>query len=211
MNSASEAPRDGHEWAEVADTLRSDGDFTSAADHYALAGYAHMAERPPSGYCKHISWALHRVLVAGVCDQIADRPNRCRNRCRQGVLIAEDTLDRVRDTSRSNHAYDQARIGAWYEYIGDLRLVGDIDHPHSAYEQATAVYREAGDPSSGFAEQEHMRLHDFFQNVALPRGHDEEEWNEVEAHASLTEWVEYKREHLPGYLSELYRQNEWNY
>lgn len=211
MSTAKDEQKDGHEWAERADQYREEGDLATAGDNYTTSGYAHLSEGLPTRYCSHVSWALYRLLVAGVCFRMAEEVERCQNRCKQGVLIAEDTGKRVKELDSASNAYDQARRGAWQEFIGDFRLVGDIDGANEAYDLAKDWYEHAGDPSSGLSEQEHMRLHDFFRNVALSRGHDAEEWEHVETSASLTTWVDYKTKHLPGYLTELYEEDEWRY
>lgn len=211
MESTENGPKDGHTWADLASTHRRNGKYTLAANQYTTAAYAHLAEGPPSGYHKIVSWALYRLLQSGICYRIANNFDRCRNRCRQGILIAEDTVEQVTELSQTDNEYDMARRGAWHEYVGDFRLVADLSGVDDAYEKAKETYRTAGNPVCGYAEQEHMRLHDFFRSVALPQGHDVDDWHTIEMDSQLTTWVDYKAEYLPGYLEATYEQAEWSY
>lgn len=63
------------------------------------------------------------------------------------------------------------------------------------------MYRAAGDPDTGYAEQEHMRLMSFYNSVALAAGRDEPEWFSSRHDTTLPEWLSHKRQHLPDALS----------
>jgi hypothetical protein len=158
-----------------AERYRADGDFATAGEYYAVAGHGYLGVEPPSLPGIRESNAVLQFLLGCTAFRIAERRTRAETLGRHGVLVAEDTIERIAETPVPSNDYDYARRGAWSEYLGDLRLVGGFDDPSGAYETAERVYRAADDPDTGYAEQEHMRLMPFYNSVALAAGRDEPE------------------------------------
>lgn len=206
--------KQGSEYADIADEKRQDKQFVEAGDHYTQATYEYLGESGPAPDRSKSSKGLHYLAMGAICYRLGDQYDWCRNRCRQGVLIAESISERALSQKPSSNQYEIARRGAWSEYIGDFRVLGDFDNADEAYEAAKDVYREAEDPRLAIIEQEHMRLVELLRKLGTATEYDLEELYRLQRHydgGTLTEWVDYKREHLSKALERLLRQNEWQY
>lgn len=191
---------------------RKDAKFVEAGDFYTVAGYEWFGEgelKIPGGWT---SMGLLEFLQAATCYRLGDRLERCQNRCQQGILVAEDMAERALATDEPSNHYGKARRGAWFEYVGDFQLLGRLNSPGNAYEKAKEIYRDAGDPDLAIIEQEHMRLTWYFKRVAKPTGLDLDEFYRMQHHAnegSLTQWVDYKQDHLPELIESLLSMDNW--
>ncbi len=192
-----------------AERYREDGEFATAGEYYAVAGHGYLDVEPPSLPGIRESNAVLQFLLACTACRIAERRTRTENLGRQGALVVADMINRIESTAVPSNDYDHARRGAWYEYLGDFRLVGEFDDPSDAYEAAERVYQAAGDPDSGYAEQEHMRLMSFYNSIAFAVGSDEPEWSSFRHDTTLSEWLSHKRQHLSGVLSAVEARQEW--
>jgi hypothetical protein len=112
----------------------------------------------------------------------------------------------------ATHPHDQAQRGVWTEYEGDFRMLGDLPEANEVYERASEIYEDAGDPESVGIEQ-------FFMSVTvlpelLARGTDTsigEFESAARPAATLTEWIQFKREQMPVLLEQLDDADEWTY
>lgn len=182
--------------------LRKDGQFVDAGDHYTVAAYESLARGLPGKYGIKISGGEVHLLRAAICYRVGDRMDRSRNRCRQGILIAEDMIDRVFDMVPPTNFYDRARRGVWYEYIGDFRCIGDLRDPAAAYEKAIEVYEAADDPDTMYSEQEHSYTMAVYREVAKAVDRDPGPIDDMCNELTLSDWVEQKRETYPSLLME---------
>lgn len=82
MSKARSIAKRGHE-------CRREKQFVEAGDQYTHAAYTGFAESEFRKMTK-LSSAVYWLLCSGLCYRLGDRLDRCQNRCRQGVLIAED-------------------------------------------------------------------------------------------------------------------------
>jgi len=196
---------------EVANEYRRAEEFSEAGDYFTTAAYAYLGDSPPKTGLG-ITNAEYCLLQAVVCYRLGDQFSRAVNRSRQGILIAEDVLDRVLAAETPENVYDRARRGALYEFIGDFRVVGDLDGADEAYDAAVEIYEEAGDPTTGYSEQERMRLMDFLDLVGTAVGEElEASWRTGQHNSTFTEWVAYKRDQLPSVVTELMALGTWNW
>lgn len=196
---------------ETADNYRQQGMFHEAGDYYTIAAYEYLGTSPPTTGLS-ISHPVYVLLQAAVCYRLDDDFDRAVNRCHQGILISEDVLERVMEAETPENIYDDARRGAIYEYIGDFRVVGELNGVDEAYDNAIHIYQGAGDPETNYSEQEHMRLMDFFDLIAttVSDGLDTS-WRRSLSGLTFTDWAEYKREKLPELLSDLYEYGKWDW
>lgn len=114
-----------------------DGEFAVAGDYYTQAAYqilAHNSVR--TGHVRQIGGGLDRLLRAALLYRVADEVDRCRNRSKQGILIAEDLRDEVVDDER-----EQAML---QEYIADFHGIGGLDGADQAYQDALDRLEAAG-------------------------------------------------------------------
>lgn len=190
---------------------RRRGEFNDAGDYYTITAYEYLGESPPTtGHS--ICHAEYFFLQAAVCYRLGNNFERGVNRCRQGILIAEDVLDRVMAAEEPENIYEKARRGAIYEYIGDFRAVGELEGADEAYDNAIRVYQDAGDPNTGYSEQEHMWLMEFFDLIADTVGDGlDPSWRSSLSDTTFTDWVKYKRNRLPKVLEELLERGKWDW
>lgn len=132
-----------------ADSLRRNGDFLEAGDYYVLAAYARFATGVPH---RSDGIGLQYVLRAGTCYRLGNRPDWCRNVCKQEILPAEDRIERVFSRPALEYLVDKAVRGIWHEYVGDLRVLADLESRDEAYDDAVGISEETGDPDRNSAE-----------------------------------------------------------
>lgn len=189
--------------------LQSNGNSVQAGEYHTLIAHEWLGKSLPTKFGTKISGGEVALLRAAICYRLGGRLDRCENRCRMGILVAEDMIDRVFEMEPPENAYDRARRGAWYEYIGDFRCIGDFGDPGSAYDRAIEVYEDAGDPGTECSEQEHMYTMAVYNEVARALGRDPEPVETTQNDMTLTDWVEKKRETYPEMLTELDERGEW--
>ena len=160
----------------------------------------------------HTYAALSALLRAATCYRIIGDKFRIQNRCELGTLLAEDYIEYIDNQDYREGSFADLRRGAWFEYIGDLRTVTERDDADKAYERAMNIYESAGS-DVGFvcAEGEHMGLARFFMSVRKGLGHEipRDAPEQPAPGTTFPEWLEYKRERLPGLLNQLEEQGEW--
>lgn len=202
---------DHSEIIEQAAVARNEGAFGEAADSYAAGGFVRVGSSFPFEPSRGpgMSAGLANLLCSAVCHRLADHSERARGRCEQGVSLAAEMADRSERDETADNEYDRARRGAWSEYVGDFRLVGGLSAHEAAYDEAVEIYHAAGDPLTGYAEWEHMRLMDLFNDVSVGSGHERTDWCTFDPERTLTEWVTYKTERFGSYLDELVTQDSW--
>jgi hypothetical protein len=128
-----------------------------------------------------------------------------------GTLLAEDYFDFSESQEFEQNSFANLRRGAWPEFIGDLRTIAQRDDAAEAYDRAVEIYESAGYWEWVLREQEHTRLAAFFRTVREGLGHDISR-TAPEVHGmdmTFADWLEYKRERLPGLLDALEQQGSW--
>uniref|UniRef100_A0A8A2VJK4 Uncharacterized protein n=2 Tax=Haloterrigena alkaliphila TaxID=2816475 RepID=A0A8A2VJK4_9EURY len=108
-----------------------------------------------------------------------------------------------------DNAYDRARRGVWYEYIGDFRCIGNVGDPAAAYEEAIEVYEAADDPDTGYSEQEHCYTMAVYREVAKAADKDPGPIDDFDNDLTLTKWVEKKQESYPSLLENVSQSGAW--
>lgn len=204
----------GSEYVDIADEKRQNKQFVEAGDYYTQATYEYLGQGGSKPNRSTSSKGLHYLAMGSICYRLANRFDWCENRCQQGVLIAESISERALSHRPSSNQYEIARRGAWAEYVGDFRILADLDNAADAYEVAKEVYREADDPKLAVIEQEHMRLVELLRKIGVAAEYDLEELYSLQQHydgGTFTDWLDYKREHLPKVLERLLAQEEWQY
>ncbi|MFC7046963.1 hypothetical protein ACFQH6_17540 [Halobacteriaceae archaeon GCM10025711] len=195
-------------YREEAHELRRAGEFEAAGNLYTRAAFEGLGVNEFT--LGNTSRYLRPLLSAATCYRLAGDERTCRYRCQVGALLAEEIGERLLARSTPENAYDNARRGAWFEFVGDFRLLGGLDGADDAYERAKEIYREAGDPETADSEVVHGVLLGYFYDVAAAVGHDTETFNlEVSLRYPFSEWVEYKQAYLPDLLDTLFEQGEW--
>lgn len=185
---------------------REAGNSLEAGEYYTAAAFQSAGNVPiypsPGGAVKHF-------LEAATCYRIAGRMDRCRNRCRMGVLWAEDLSDRALSGTMPERDIHHADRGGWQEAIGMLRLVGDLDGVEEAYERAFEVFEAAGDPASHRAEIPKTTLYTWFTSIEQAATQDVRGMS-FRREQSYIEYANYVRERIPEYLEVLEEQGRWS-
>ena len=191
------------QYKDSARSLEEAQHWEDAAETYSRMAFAYLGESVYRRPYSHVTWGLFGLLKGATNYRLAGLPSRSRNRCDIGILVAEDVRSRVSDEPIPENFYDHARRGVWDEFIGDFRVIGRYDNSCEAYDAAQEIYRDAGDPSTEFAEQEHLRLLEYFRSVAKQAEYSTEILDELNSGMVLSNWVDLKRIHLPEILDEL--------
>jgi len=212
-----EIRKKGHEVLGEAAELRRSGDLVAAGNHYTAAAHLYAG-----GVTEHTfphpdltRAALSTLCRAATCYRIAGDDFRAQNRCDIGVLLAEDYLEYIEAEYMGNdeiepYWFAEIRVGAWHEFIGDLRTIAERDDAEEAYEQAKEIYGE-GEAEFCMGEKEHTRLAAFFRKVreAVESDISYESIEYQPLGPTFVDWIEYKRERLPALLNRLEEMGEW--
>lgn len=181
--------------------LRDRGEFARSGDRFTETAYRILSNGAISD-ANHtqIGGGLHALLHAAITYRIGDEDRRCRNRCRQGVSIAEDLVEAV--------ITEDAARGILREYIGDFRVIGDLEGAEDAYRTAIETYgrndmvRVDGWPADGL-------VHDFlefFLELFEVAGRDVPDGP---SRYGFVERVEYKIGAYPDLVAEVSAVEEW--
>lgn len=194
-------------YQEIAEKERTTSDYINAGEYYSQAAF----ERAGGGTFVDGSDGaeLQHLLDACTCYRVGGADKWCQNRAQMGELLAEELATRAFSAPKPSHAFDQAQRGVWYEFVGDFRTVGRLGDSDAAYEKARDTYRDAGDATTGSAEQPHMAALSYFDSVAKAAGADMEDIRETTTNQPLSKWVAYKRDRLPEYLKILDDQRSY--
>ncbi|WP_141551650.1 hypothetical protein [Natrinema sp. CBA1119] len=142
------------------------------------------------------------MLAAALCYRLAETIKRCRMRCSQGILLAEE----IRDYTA---AYEPQQ-GIMWEYIGDFRVIADRQDWTDAYDMAASYYEGCDNVIGWIAEPEFEINMSFMLTVsdAVEHGIDQQTKSEITAR-SLERRIEYKRKHFQEIISQVVSQEEW--
>lgn len=181
------------------------GLYTRAAHEY-VGGCELSFPEPTSTHL-----AVGSLLDAATCYRVVGDEFRTQNRCELGTVLVEDYEDFVNRHDIAANSFEDLRRGAWPEFLGDLRTIADTEGADDAYDRAIAMYEGAGDFELTYAEQEHTRLAAFFRSVRRGAGERiaEDDPEQLDPGTTFSEWVDYKREHLPRLLDQLASQGTW--
>jgi hypothetical protein len=145
-----------------------------------------------------------RNLMSGVtCYRLGQSTTRAQNLAEQGILIAEDVRDHV--------ATFDAQRALMKEYIGDLRVIADLDGADGAYQTAHDEYAEIDNPIHWQAEPAFQVLMTEFLSMTKAAGHDIPRMEKPSIKSeSLVDRITYKRERFPEIVESLLTIEEWD-
>lgn len=195
-----------HDHTTTAREHRRNGEYATAGDYYTKAAYDGYAKSLPDS--PWFGAGLVDLQRAAICYRVAGKPDTCRNRCEQGILIAEDVIDRVFRTD-PDYYVDRARRGIWYEHVGDFRTIGGIEDPDAAYDEAIAVYRDGNDPDTFYADQEQMPVMELYRSIAEAAGRDTALIDTMDNDMTFVDWVEHKRETYGDLVEAICERGSW--
>lgn len=119
----------------VAKDHRGDGEFGAAGDYFTQRSYQTLSDGGVRGKnLNRTGEGLYYLLHAATNYRKDGVDSACRNRCEQGILLCEDTLDAVSE---------EFNRGALHEFMGDLRTIGSLDGEEDYYE-AGKMYTDFG-------------------------------------------------------------------
>lgn len=189
-----------------ASSLASEGNFSDAGDTYARAAFEEAGE-----WFGTSSWGqeLRMLYKACLCYRLADQRRQCRFAATHGIRLAEEYAARADERSEPSHPPDKAERGVWHEFVGDLQLVAGLDDADKAYDQAKDHYRAAGDPFANFGEGPIGVAQAVFSTTVIVAGADYDLITDS-TQGRLTDWVDYKRTHLPELIDCLVASEVWH-
>lgn len=188
-------------------SLRKEGRLEEAGDNFTAAAYGDFAKGTPT-----VTWysgGETNLERAALCYRICEQMERCENRCRQGILIAEEMVDRVFDMDPGSE-WGRARRAIWHEFIGDFRTIAGLDGSDAAYSRAASEYRRNGDPETSYAEEEHPPIFNFYRSVVGAVEQDPGPFDTVTSTLTFSQWVELKRSRLGEAIEILCDRGEWD-
>jgi hypothetical protein len=186
------------EHREAAIRALADPDHAAAADSYALAAHGELA-----GHENHRreafdtdGWAgtgLEALALAAVCDRIAGREDRARQRALQGRAIA---------TEQREFVLDGVDRGGASEFVGDFSvLAGEADAAEAAYDRAAELYEAADldDPAGATTNPMLQAGTDLLLQLSRP---DDVAWDDVHGTGgeALARRVRFRRSRVPEML-----------
>lgn len=186
--------------------LASEGKFSDAGDIYVQAGFEEAGE-----WFGASSWGqeLRMLYKACLCYRLADQPRQCHFAATLGICLAEEYAARADEQSEPSHPPDKAERGVWHEFVGDFRLVAGLDDASTAYDRAKDHYRAAGDPFADFGEGPIGVAQAVFSTTVLVAGADYDLITDS-TQGRLTDWVDYKRTHLPDLIDGIVDSGVWH-
>lgn len=189
-----------------ANALASEGKFSEAGDTYVRAGFEEAGE-----WFGASSWGqeLRMLYKACLCYRLADQPRQYHFAATLGIRLAEEYAARADERPEPSHPPDKAERGVWHEFVGDFRLVASLDDANTAYDQAKDHYRAAGDPFADFGEGPIGVAQAVFSTTVLVAGADYDLITDS-TQGCLTDWVDYKRAHLPDLIDSLVASGVWH-
>lgn len=204
----------------VAQEQRNKGAFDDAGRYYTAAAHGwfmrfrSLPEDLPDSYSvpasspKYLGRGVQDILASALCFRLADAPDRCQNRCEQGLLFVNDLLDHQELVQESD---EQPRIGLLHEMVGDLRLFGDLEGHDDAYRTAQEYYEGVSSQRGWQSEPEFDSQIRTLVELAKSADYGLEKGTERKIlHESLTARIEYKREHYPTIIQEVLTDGTWH-
>lgn len=115
-------------------------DYQQAGDMYTRAAWQVLAEPRVNGNPftpTEQGWVgdgIKYFVLAGISYRVADKPTRAKRRAVEGIAVTKDLIT----------ATDQsAQKACFREFVGDCRVMGDLEGSDQAYTQAQTAYRNA--------------------------------------------------------------------
>lgn len=210
---------DQYELRDRAETALDDGSHVVAADYYVAASHGWLMKKwwasdgddhTPSAKTVG-NWA--RDLFAGVlCYRIAGKNTRANNHGRYGLTLTDDLLTSGELTQTRN---SEPRTALVHEIRGDFRLASQIGEPREEYDDAKKVYEsiDSGDRQTHLAwqaEPEFIATISILLDIADGVGYEiNDDLRERIQTTSLTDRIEYKREHYPAIVERALENGGW--
>lgn len=188
-----------------AESLIQEKEYIAAGDIYVQASFEEAGE-----WFGSPTWAieLRMLFKACLCYRLAGQNRQYRFAAQLGIQLAEEYKTRIEKQPEPSHPLDQAERGVWDEFVGDFRLIADFGEYNKAYDTAKSIYREVGNPRADFAEGPIMSVQAIFSTAVLVAGADNDYIVES-TQGRLTDWVDYKQEHLPELIEIIESSGEW--
>ena len=184
------------------------GEPVRAGDAYTIWAYTNLSNRDLWEHPHDVFWAQRAFADAVICYRLGGRHNRALNRSKQGTLIGTDVAEQLPETFDPPLLY--LVQGTLAEYNGDLRLLAGREHVGRAYDRARARYTEAAEASEsgtrfplGDCEEQNDYSVLLFNELVDVTGSSVEPVFRWDSGLTLSEWVDYKEEHLPGLVERL--------
>lgn len=206
-------------YAIVAQERRADGELENAGIYYTAAAHGwfmHFLRLPedipdqysiPAYSFKHLGRGVQDMLAAGLCFRLANSLYQCQNHCKQGLLVAEELIERDEVFRESDK---KPRVGLLHEMIGDLRLFGELGEHDEAYAAAEEQYEGVKSQRNWQSEPEFDSLMRLLVELAKSTDYELDKRTEERIlHKSLLDRIKYKRKHYPSIIEGVLADGMW--
>lgn len=194
-------------YRETAIEHRECTEFVKAGDYYTLAGFEALGAgkftvAPFEHGESNTARGLRSLLEATVCYRTVNDKKRAQSHARQGISICRDIQEYV-------VKYDVQKA-LMNEYVGDFRLIGNLDGFTDAYKEAGKTYRSVENPIGWQAEPSFELNISFFLSLCQATNHDISNSQKALITAeSLTERIKYKQKHYPDIIERVVCESCW--
>ena len=191
--------------------LEEAGIYYTASAHGWLMKFRQLPEDVPEENESYqspmnLGRGVQNLLLASLCYRMNDNIGRCRNHCRQGILITEDLLNCEDEFQKEGR---EPQLGLLHEIIGDFHLFADLDGYAQSYNSAMKYY-DVDNQLGWQAEPEFESLINMLIKLASSVDHEiDNETEDLIRYRSLTDRIEYKKSHYPDVIKKVIKNKGW--
>lgn len=191
------------ERANEARELLKQQDYKTAGDLYSFSAYSALGKSEYTATMV-LGSSIYWYLCASLCYRLAGTLSRCRNRCKQGMLVCEDLRENVWD--------EPVRTGLTHELVGDFRILAGLNEHQRTYDRAKEYYVDCDNPIGWAGEPEFELPMLFFLRMAASTDHeiDAETISKIRSFA-LMDRINYKREYFESVVKDVVDDGYFEY
>lgn len=157
--------------------------------------------RWPTGLGK----GMRYMIAGGLCFRLADKMDRCRACCTQGMALLQYVLN------HEGAGIASPRIGLYHEMVGDLKLVGELGDHEASYDAARERYRNAESDLGWSMEDDFDDLMYIVLELAESVDYGiSADTREQIYRTSLEERIRFKRNHYPQIIERVVEAGNWD-
>lgn len=200
------------EYREKAARLRAAGQIREAANYYVSSAFGYLMK------FRHLDGGDHRLsptkfgyftsvlLLGALCHRISGNPERARHYSSVGIEVVAD----IRDNETMYDTDVEAPTGLCQEFIGDFRLVGQLDCWKDAYRTAADHYSTVDNHRQWAAEPEFEQP--MITLIELAEGVDYDLTDDTKGrirYTSLEARIRFKHDHYEEIIQRVVDEGNW--
>jgi hypothetical protein len=172
-----------------------DGNYERAGEYFTSAAYESLSVSVIGENIRALAHGLNELLYATLSFRRARVYDRCSNRARQGILVAEDARDTCYEAADDR--------GVLTEFVGDLEVIGQVGSPEETYRLAAEYYYQSdmGYTTSRTSDPLDSTLWEFFHATVRDAEHEIPDW--FEPRYAYVSRLMYKTSEFPAIIDTL--------